>query len=318
MTEEDLDAIAHYINRRSGLVFRGNRMSLLHARVQQRLSSLVVRDAKEYFRHLRQSPEEEAVLFDLLTTNETFFFRNQKQFHYLSKAIIPRIEEERRGNGCRSWGNTIKSPHASPLKIRILCAGCSTGEEPYSIGMALLESLRYPRAWDIEILAGDLSGRCIRTAVEACYENERLDGIPREYRDKYLVQTGTGACIAEEVKKLVEFRVFNLNDHMRPSGTGVPNEELGLFDIVFCRNVMIYFSTESQQSLVEMLHRLLVPGGYLFTGDAEPLHLYRHEFLRVPDADCLIYRKAEDPSTTGSLPCADPGLSYAGRGSVDE
>jgi chemotaxis protein methyltransferase CheR len=104
---------------------------------------------------------------------------------------------------------------------------------------------------------------------------------------------------------------------MRPSGIDGPNEELGLFDIVFCRNVMIYFSTESQQQLVEMLHRLLVPGGYLFTGDAEPLHLYRHEFSRVLDADCLIYRKAGDPSTTGSLPCSDAEPSYAGRGGAD-
>jgi chemotaxis protein methyltransferase CheR len=317
MNGQDLDTIADYVNRRSRLFFHGHRMSLLRSRVEQRLSSLVVHDCKEYYRHLRESPEEEATLFDLLTTNETSFFRNQKQFSYLTTTIIPRIEEERRVNSIRSWGKTEKSLSASLMKMRILCAGCSTGEEPYSVGMALLESLRYPRAWDIEILAGDLSGSCITTALAGYYSKERLVGIPPEYRDKYLVKTGTGAFIAGEVKSLVKFRVFNLNDLMDPAGMRGVHESLELFDIIFCRNVMIYFSAESQQHLVDVLHRHLVPGGYLFTGDAEPLHLYRHEFSRVQEADCLIYRKAWDPATTGFLPSADPGLSCTGQGFID-
>lgn len=317
MTGQDLENIAHYVNRRSRLFFNGHRMSILRSRVEQRLACLELRDMKEYFLHLRESPEEQVILLDLLTTNETSFFRNQKQFSYLTTTIIPRIEEERRGQSIRSWRKNEITSSASRMKMRILCAGCSTGEEPYSIGMALLDSLRYPRAWDCEILAGDLSGSCIRTAVAGFYGNERLAGIPQKYRDKFLVKTDAGAFIAEEVKKLVDFRVFNLNDYMRPPGTDGMHEELGLFDIVFCRNVMIYFSAESQQHLVDVLHRLLVPGGYLFTGDAEPLHLYRHEFSRVHEADCLIYRKAAAPSTAGLQPCATPVLSPAGRGFVD-
>lgn len=309
MTVQDLETIAHYVNRRCRLFFNGHRMSILRSRVERRLSALVLHDMKEYFRYLRESPEEEAILLELLTTNETSFFRNRKQFHFLTTTIIPRIEEERRRNAMRSWGINRESSPPSLMKLRILCAGCSTGEEPYSIGMALLAGLRYPRAWDIEIQAGDLSASCIRTAVAGHYGRERLAGIPPEYRDKYLVTTDTGAFVAEEVRKLVEFRVFNLKDFMGSTGGRGPHEALGLFDIIFCRNVMIYFSAESQQHLVDMLHRLLVPGGYLFTGDAEPLHLYRHEFSRILEADCLIYRKAEAPSTSGILPCADHGLS---------
>jgi chemotaxis protein methyltransferase CheR len=296
-TGQDLEDIAQYINRRSRLFFRGHRMSILRSRVEQRLSFLAMSGAEEYFHYLRQSPEEEALLIDLLTTNETFFFRNQKQFSYLANSIIPRIEEERRRNVIRTF--------PSSMKLRIFCAGCSTGEEPYSIGMALLESFRYPRAWDIGILACDLSGSCIKTALTGFYGKERLAGIPAEYRDKYLVKTATGAYIAEAVKRMVEFRIFNLNDIMTPPGVRSLQETLGLFDIIFCRNVMIYFSAESQQHLVDGLYRLLVPGGYLFTGDAEPLHLYRHEFSQAHGADCLIYRKAE-ASSTENIICGEP------------
>jgi chemotaxis protein methyltransferase CheR len=317
MNGQDLENIAHYVNRRSRLFFHGHRMSILRSRVEQRLSSLVLSDFKAYYRYLRESPEEEAILFDILTTNETFFFRNRKQFSYLVESILPRIEEEQYRKVIRSWGKSDRPSHPALMKIRILCAGCSTGEEPYSIGMALLDNLRYPRAWDIEILAGDLSHSCIRTAVAGFYGNERIAGIPPEYRDKYLVKTDTGAFIAEEVKNLVKFNVFNLKDFMCPSADSGLQDAFGQFDIIFCRNVMIYFSTESQQNLVDVLYRLLVPGGYLFTGDAEPLHLYSHEFSRVDEADCLIYRKAEDTKTTGFFPSADLGLSYTGQGGHD-
>ena len=316
MIVQDLEKIAHYVNRCSSLYFHGHRMSIMRSRVEGRLSTLSLHDMKEYFRYLRDSSEEQAILLELLTTNETSFFRNRKQFSCLTTQLIPRIEEERRGHAMRAWKSGNFAP-ASAMKLRILCAGCSTGEEPYSIGMALLADVRYPRAWDIEILAGDLSASCIRTAIAGFYENERLDGVPSRYREKYLVKTGKGAFIAEEVKKLVEFRVFNLKDFMDPAGIGGPHQALGQFDIIFCRNVMIYFSAESQQHLVDLLDRLLVPGGYLFTGDAEPLHLYRHDFLRVPGADCLIYRKADNVPPPASVPCACQGLAPAGRGYSD-
>jgi chemotaxis protein methyltransferase CheR len=279
-------------------------------------------DMKEYFRYLRMSPEEKAVLLDRLTTNETSFFRNGKQFSCLTAKIIPRIEEERRRGLIRSWRKGDSSP-ASPMTLRILCAGCSTGEEPYSIGMALLADVRYPRAWDIGILAGDLSGSCIRTAVAGYYGNERLAGIPGRYRDRFLVKTAEGAFIAEEVKKLVEFRVFNLKDFMNPPDTVGPHPEPGRFDIIFCRNVMIYFSAEAQQDLVDALHRLLAPGGYLFTGDAEPLHLYRHAFARVEDADCLVYRKGDTAPTASPVPsvcreASNSGIPLARRSGVTD
>lgn len=307
-TGQDLEDIAQFINRRSRLFFQGHRMSILRARIEQRLSSLAMKGVGEYFQYLRHSPREEALLMDLLTTNETFFFRNLKQFSYLTDKIIPRIEGERCGSVLRTF--------PSPMKLRILCAGCSTGEEPYSVGMALLESLRYPKAWDIRILACDLSGSCIATAVTGYYGEERLFGIPAAYCDKYLVRNPTGAYIAETVKKMVKFRIFNLKDVMTPPGVGGLQETLGLFDIIFCRNVMIYFSRESQQHLLDALYRHLVPGGYLFTGDAEPLHLYRHEFVRVHGADCLIYRKKEASSTDKTI-CGDAMKRHAGLGLID-
>jgi len=190
-----------------------------------------------------------------------------------------------------------KSPR-SIMNIRVLCAGCSTGEEPYSVAMALFDALKYPRAWNVEIVAGDLSESCIKMAAAGYYERERLKGIPPSYAGRYMEKHGKGAIVKDEIKRLVRFCSLNLNDIM--DGEPLPGMKSGdkqfddkQFDIIFCRNVMIYFSTEAQQQLVDTLFRLLIPGGYLFTGDAEPLHLYNHQFETVRDAGCLIYRKSE-------------------------
>jgi chemotaxis protein methyltransferase CheR len=106
---------------------------------------------------------------------------------------------------------------------------------------------------------------------------------------------GEGAAVKAELRKIVRFEQLNLNDLMKPDSCG-SCEKLGRFDIIFCRNVMIYFSAPCQQLLVETLHRLLLPGGYLFTGDAEPLHLFNHDFRPVEEASCLIYQKTEIPT----------------------
>jgi chemotaxis protein methyltransferase CheR len=293
MKEKALADIAEYIHQRSRLFFSGHRMSLLKSRLDERRAELQLRDLAAYLEYLRNSAVEESILLDLLTTNETFFFRNPRQFRYLVEKIVPELEEARGREVVRSWGRAVQAPATSIMKLRILCGGCSTGEEPYSVAMALLETLRYPRAWDIEILAGDISSSCIKTAIAGHYETERLKGIPPAYLDKYVTMTEDGGIISDEVKRLVKFRRMNLNDVMNGKNfPGMTGEFTG-FDIIFCRNVMIYFSTGAQQQLVDTLFQLLVPGGYFFTGDAEPLHLYNHDFRAVDDAGCLIYKKME-------------------------
>lgn len=288
-----LDSIAQFIQQRSRLYFTEQKRCILKQRLEERLAHLNLPDLAGYWRYLRNSAQEELILLDFLTINETSFFRNPGQFRFITEQIIPELEAEKGKEVMRSWGNAAPVPHGSIMKMRILCAGCSTGEEPYSVAMALFDGLRYPRAWDISILAGDLSANCIRTASAGYYETERLKGLPIVYANKYMERHDTGSVVKDEIKRLIRFCHMNLVDVI--NGEHLPGQERNneLFDIIFCRNVMIYFSPETQQQLVDTLFRLLTPGGYLFTGDAEPLHLYKHDFEPVREAGCLIYKKME-------------------------
>ncbi len=293
MGDAYLDIIRDFVSQRSRLCFTGHKRDVLRHRLENHLEKLGLADFEAYWRYLKQTSGEEARLLDCLTTNETFFFRNPDQFGHLLDVIIPGIETSRGADVVRSWGESRREPASSIMKLRILSAGCSTGEEPYSLAMTLLESLRYPKAWKLEIIAGDLSESCLKTAAKGYYEKEKLKNIPDRYIDKYMQRDADGAFIREEVKDIVSFIPLNLNGVMNGEPFSGTASFSAPFDIIFCRNVMIYFSAACQQMLVNTLHRLLVPGGYLFTGDAEPLHLFDHTFETITGARCLIYKKTE-------------------------
>jgi len=304
--------IREFVLQRSRLYFASRKTAVLRQRLEARLGQLGMADLREYWHFLQGDVAEEGLLFDLLTTNETFFFRNPAQFQHLREVVLPGLESLKGQDALRSLSEhgqvagssltsrTVQSPEHA-MKLRILCAGCSTGEEPYSVAMTVLEALRYPKAWDIEIVAGDLSQSCLDTARAGYYENDRLKGIAPDLMARYLVRDAGGARVSEELKRLVRFYPLNLNDLMIGAcPAGFPGGA-GSFDIVFCRNVMIYFSPSCQQLLVETLYRLTAPFGYLLTGDAEPLHLFNHNFTAVKDAGCLIYQKTANTEKSTCL-----------------
>ncbi|WP_129127835.1 CheR family methyltransferase [Geomonas oryzae] len=295
-----LDRIRERVFQLSRLYFAPRKLSLFRQRVESRLAQLGFADCCGYLDHLERTPGEYATLLDLLTINETFFFRNPDQFTHLRQVVLPELELVRGREMMRSWGGSGEGGQGI-MKLRILCAGCSTGEEPYSVAMTLLEGLRYPRAWDIEVVAGDISKSCLNAAREGFYEIERLHNIPPQLIRKYFTATAGGAFVGEELKSLVRVIPLNLNDLMKGELPAGIDAGWGEFDLVFCRNVMIYFSPACQQLLVETLSRLLAPGGHLFTGDAEPLHLFDHDLVAVPKAGCLVYRKVENIEHASSL-----------------
>jgi chemotaxis protein methyltransferase CheR len=274
MEEIALDNIAAYLLDKSRLSFAGHKRSLLRHRLASRLSELQLPNFRAYWRYLNSSADEDAKLIDLATTNETSFFRNAAQFDYLRSGIIPEMESQGRSS------------------LRILCAGCSTGEEPYSVAMTLLDAAGCPDQWQLEIVAGDISVSCLQVARKGYYENEKLSRLPAGYRDRFMTNDAEGAAVNGNVRRIVRFTRLNLDELMK-SDCPSWNQGLGVFDIIFCRNVMIYFAPACQQQLVDTLDSLLVAGGYLFTGDAEPLHLFRHDFRPVMAANCLIYQKTE-------------------------
>ncbi|HWI41699.1 MAG TPA: protein-glutamate O-methyltransferase CheR [Verrucomicrobiae bacterium] len=290
--EKDLiSRIDEFVQKRSRMTFRGNRRPLLARRVTERVGKLGLLDAAEYLEFLQRNQQEEELFFDLLTTNETYFFRIREQFSCLADEVLPAFQEQRNREVVRSWGERESGRTSDIMKLRVLCAGCSTGEEPYSVAMTLNETLRFPRAWDIRILAGDLSATCLEYASRGVYTEDRMKGIPPEYVARYFHQSPEGYQVGEELRRMVRFHRLNLAGII--DGEDFPGVETPFagFDLIFCRNVMIYFSPSAQQDLIDTLYRSLVPGGWLFTGDGEPLHLFRHEFSSpAPDAP-FVYRK---------------------------
>ncbi|MBU5637834.1 protein-glutamate O-methyltransferase CheR [Geomonas sp. Red69] len=296
-----LERIRERVFQRSRLYFGPRKLSLFRQRLETRLAQLGLADYRSYLGHLEQTPGEYASLLDLMTINETFFFRNPDQFRHLRQAVLPGLELARGREMMRSWGGSGNGAGENVMKLRVLCAGCSTGEEPYTVAMTLMEGLRYPKAWDIEIVAGDISKSCLKAAREGFYETERLHNIPPHLIGKYFTATAGGAFVGEELRELVRFIPLNLNQLMEGELPPELATGWGGFDLVFCRNVMIYFAPSCQQLLVETLSRLLAPGGHLFTGDAEPLHLFSHDLAAVPDAACLVYRKLENVENASAL-----------------
>lgn len=207
-----------------------------------------------YLDHLETDADEEdrLVFFDLLSTNVTSFFRDKPHFDYLEREFYTPLA---RGN--------LTTPGK---KIRIWSAACSTGQEPYTLAMNALESLPDLASWDFKILATDLSNFAVEQAKAGVYPADKMDGIPPDLLSKYFVK-GTGQAkgqytISKALRSMVTVARVNLMD---------PWPFKGKFDVIFCRNVMIYFDAPTRQRLVLRFHELLRPGGILAIGSAETL-----------------------------------------------
>lgn len=203
----------------------------------------------DYVFSLKEGMAELSTMVDLVTTNKTDFFREPMHFEYLFEKTLPELA-----------ANNKK-------KVRLWSAGCSTGEEPYTLAMVLSEFAERHRGFFFSILATDLSGHALETAKSGVYEMERAGPVPWEFKKKYLLKSKDPkrglVRIAPELRYLVEFRRLNLMDM-----------DYGLresVDIIFCRNVIIYFDRDTQEKLVNRFWRSLAPGGYLFIGHSESL-----------------------------------------------
>jgi len=248
-----------------GLDLRAGKETLVSARLGKHIRRSGCRSFDEYYEHVVGDVTGDALidLIDALTTNHTSFFREAAHFGFLRKTFLP--EWKSRGS------------------IDIWSAACSTGEEPYSIAMSVLEELGAVSPSKIQILATDISTRVLATAEKGIYPAERLEGLsPVLLRSYWLRGEGdfTGCYrVKKEVRALVDFRRLNLLE---------PDSQIGHFQLIFCRNVMIYFDKATQQRVVSHLVAHLQPGGYLLTGHAESLTGIAHGLRYVQPA---VYRK---------------------------
>ncbi len=286
------------------LFFPASKQVFLENRLCERLLIGGYGDYESYYNCLLEDCEEMQLLIEELTVNETRFFRNPSQFKALKENILPEMIEKRNREVVKSWGDATrpwKWGERHPLMhLRIWSAGCSTGEEAYSIAFTILDSLKFPRAWDIEITATDINQSVLDHARMAAYDNNSANEIGPDMLTRYTDTSEAGFVVKEFPARLVKFYDSNLKDlsagpgimKLRPvDGPGIELDASGYFDIIFCRNVMIYFDRTAQARLVNALYRCLKPGGFLFTGDSEPLHLFEHEFNVITEGDAVYYVK---------------------------
>jgi chemotaxis protein methyltransferase CheR len=277
-TEEHLVSDAEF-RQISELVYRHCRINLhdgkkdlVQARLAKRIRSCGFTTVAEYMKHVLAdgNGDEFTAFIDSLSTNLTSFFREVAHFNYLKEHFLPTLAATKRKQGSQ--------------RVLAWSAGCSSGEEPYSLAMMLSDELPADDGWDVRILATDISTRVLDIAREGSYAETRVQSVPVPQRQRHLVpsrQNGaTTFSMAAHVRRLVHFRHLNLMEAWPFRGP---------FDFIFCRNVMIYFDKPTQENLVNRYHEVLRPGGLLFTGHSESLTGVEHPFQYVQPT---IYLKA--------------------------
>ncbi|MGC9195043.1 MAG: CheR family methyltransferase [Syntrophobacteraceae bacterium] len=253
-----------------GINLHAGKKALLQARLNKRLRLTGIRSYKDYFTFITcgANPGEFVNFLDSISTNLTYFFREVQHFDFMNKVALPKLIEEKQKQ--------------RDTRIRIWSAGCSTGEEPYSLGMCVLSHLQDETRWDFRILATDISTRVLETASRGIYSAEKVEKVPAALRQAYLQKVGgqgnTDFQISPRIKRLITFYRLNLKE---------PYPFKGPFDFIFCRNVMIYFDKRTQEELVNKMAAFLSKGGYFCVGHSESLTGLNHKLSHVQPA---IYR----------------------------
>jgi chemotaxis protein methyltransferase CheR len=270
LKDSDFEKISNLVYQKCGINLHSGKKELVSARLGKRLREGGFSSFSDYYRHVtgEDGTDELVLMIDSISTNLTYFFREESHFVKLSE-LLPIFSE----NAARQQNNR---------KLLIWCAGCSTGEEPYSVAITARESIRDQSA-KVKILATDISTRVIRRAAEGVYSADKVKNIPNPLLSKYF-QTGNGKLsgdlrVKKEIREMINFKLFNLMQTP-------PAKEL--FDVIFCRNVMIYFDKQTQQKLVGNFFNSLKKGGYFFIGHSESLTGLSHSFRYVEPS---VYKK---------------------------
>lgn len=275
MTPREFERFSALIYEEAGIKMPQAKKTMLEARLQKRLKALGMRSFQEYadFIFSPVGRDQEIIhLIDVVTTNKTDFFREPFHFDYLVREVIPRLRQS-----CGA-GETSGRP------FKIWSAGCSTGEEPYTMAMVLADYAAASRGFHFSILASDICTQVIQKAATAVYSEDRTDTIPLSLKKKYLLRSKDRSKglvrIAPELRSAITFKRVNFMDDQ----FGIPDRQ----DVIFCRNVVIYFDKDTQARLMLKFHRQLADGGYLFIGHSETLNGLGVPFTQVANT---VYRK---------------------------
>ena len=267
----DFRLLRDYINQFCGIYFSDDSAYLVERRLRERLRDLGIEDFSDYYRHLRHHPDAEAELeraAEVLTTNETYFFREAYQLKAFSEEVLPRIRarsEGRRGRRLDVWS-----------------AGCSSGEEVYSLAM-LIDACGLFDGWNVRVFGNDISRRVLTKARGATYGSASFRSMLPEY-ERYFISTDTGMQVHPKIRTMCHFGHLNLMNERRAA-------IVGRVDVTFCRNVLIYFDEASRSRVLDTIYNRLQRGGFLFLGHSESLLHTSTAFEIVQLTTDIAYRR---------------------------
>lgn len=250
MTKKNFEFIQILAYEETGILLPERKKHMVYSRLSRRLRHLGLENFNQYCVRVQKEPKELMNFVNALTTNLTAFFREEHHFDYLDKEIAPlwRRRQDKR--------------------LRIWSSACSTGEEAYSIAMTLVNHFAGAE-WDLKILATDLDTNVLSKAAKGCYTKDCIAGLPVRYREKYMRMTANGIQMKRSIQNKIHFKQLNLL-HKWPM--------TGPFDVIFCRNVLIYFDNETKAKIIAKFRKLLAPDGLLFIGHSETLINLSDEF----------------------------------------
>jgi chemotaxis protein methyltransferase CheR len=269
LSETEFKLFRDLIYEECGFNFGEEKRTFLESRLRRRMDELGIRSGYEYYQIVKHSPskvQELPALLDTLMICETSFFRNQTQFELLRSTVLPEL--------------IARKTRTSSKMIRVWSAGCSTGQEPYSTVMCIKEALTDADSWTVRVFASDLSFTALERAQSGVYRADQLKGVEARYLDKYFTNENGQYVVTNDVKRHVIFDYHNLKND---------NGLRGL-DIIFCRNVLIYFDAEEQRRLITRFTNCLVPQGFLFLGHAESLQGLSPRFTMLHRNKGIAYR----------------------------
>lgn len=250
LEEEVFRLIRDFVRDYCGIYFDDDSRYLLEKRLSRRVRTLHFSNFREYYRYLlyhKNREEELTSIIDIITVNETYFFREQNQLKTFSEEILPEL----------------KDINKDKKRLRVWSAGCSTGEEPYTIAILVLEK-GYFHNWNIEIFGSDINQRVLQAARSGIYRKNSFRATEPYFLRKYFREEDNISRISDNVKKYVNFSHLNLLDPFKV-------KLVGTVDVIFCRNVLIYFDYPSRKKVIDMFYERLADGGYLLLGHAESL-----------------------------------------------
>jgi chemotaxis protein methyltransferase CheR len=267
LSEHELSEIRMLIEERTGICFDESRERFFSTRVKEHLRAKDFARGTELLRAIRKSNVEYDALLERLLTQETSFFRYPGVYEAFEKRVLPELHTK------KFWMN--------PRTLRIWSAGCSTGEEPYSIAITIADSLSFADAWNVEILATDVGRNALKHAERGIYNGRSLASVSPERLATHFTRVERGHQVRMRLRKMVTFAQMNLASAVY----------VGRMDMIFCMNVLIYFSEERRRALVQRFYDTLEPGGYLLLGHSESLSKMPVKFQAIVLNDCILYRK---------------------------